>query len=143
MKTKKSAILLAITSLLLVVTAVFSTVTANVDQGYTTTITLDDGHSIDVANITECDVLSEEDYIKQHLNTDLVQDTGKFELADMLLSKSLIADEAKFNGEEETIDNLNDNHLDAFIIMNDTTVLVYDLDENSDYYVAKANPLII
>ena len=142
MKTKKSAVLLAITSLLLVVTAVFSTVTANADQGYTTTITLDDGHTIDVANITECDVLSEEDYIKQHLNTDLVQDTGKFELADMLLAKNLIADETMFNGEEETIDNLNYNHMDALIIMNDIPVLVYDLDDESPYYVAKANTLI-
>ena len=144
MKTKKGAILLVVASLLLVVTGLFNGVhvTADSNLGYTTTITTYDGHNIDVGTITPAEVVSEEDYIKQHLNTDLVQDTGKFELADMLLSKSIIADETYFaEGEEQNIDVLNNEHMDAVITMTDIPVLVYDLDENSNYYVAKANTL--
>ena len=60
---------------------------------------------------------------------------------DVLYVKHIIADSSILVG-EQTINNLfYGEQLDAFIMMNDFASVLYDLDENSDYYVAIANTL--
>ena len=112
---------------------------ADYDQNYTTKIVQDDGLDYQLVEIQPEDVIDSQEYIKANLNSNYVN-LNKFEAVDVLQVKNLLADK-NYLGEEKTIDAMHENTPEAFLMLNDINQLVYDVDENSEYYVALANTM--
>ena len=139
---KQKKVLVLLLLLLVVTTSVnaLKNVIAVDNKEYKTTIIDENGLEIEVATIRSNEVVGTEEYIKSNLNEKYSKNT-KMEPKDVLYVKHIIADSSILVG-EQTINNLfYGEQLDAFIMMNDFASVLYDLDENSDYYVAIANTL--
>ena len=137
---KKSWLLLSIVvSLVLVCATTIKTTTAVQYQGYRTSIIDEDGLDIEVADVKESSVVSTEEYIKANIDNQYAN-FEKFEEKDSLYVKHLIAEASGFKG-EKTIDELYNEQEDALIWMNDMPIALYDIDDNSDYYVAYADTM--
>ncbi len=109
------------------------------NQGYTTTIVQNDGLDYQLVEVLPSDVLDSQEYIKANLDANYAN-LEKFEAVDTLQVKNLLADK-NYLGEEKTIDAMHENTPEAFLMLNDITQLVYDVDDNSEYYVALANTM--
>ena len=139
---KQNKVLVLVFLLLVLVTSIttLKDVTAVNNKEYKTTIIDENGLEIEVATIRSDEVIGTEEYIKTNVNETYSKNT-KIEPKDVLYVKHLIADSSVFEG-EQTIDNLYyGEQMEAFIIMNDFATILYDLDEESEYYVAIANTL--
>ena len=126
------AVVLFVLAIVSVVTLNYANVTAATQKTYKTTIIDSDGLEIDVANVQSNEVMTEEEYIKANINENLAK-CEKMEPADAIYVKNLIADGSLLPN--KTINSLYKETPDAFIIMNDTAVMLYDVDDNSEYYV--------
>jgi hypothetical protein len=134
-KNKKMWAYVAIIFMAVIVSAVtFNKVTAIASQEYKTTIIDSHGLEIEVADVKSSDVTNIEDYIKENINESYAKN-DKLEARDIMLIKNVIAEDSKL-AEDKTIDSLWNNYQEAFIMMSDAYVLLYDTDETSDYYVA-------
>ena len=122
--------------LLVLATAVITLkdVIAVESKGYKTTIIDSEGLEIEIATIHSNEVIDSEEYLKANVNEAYAK-SEKLIPTDIIMVKHLIAEESKLP-EEKTIDAMWEKAKDAFIMLNDTYVLLYDTDENSEYYVA-------
>ena len=122
--------------LLVLATAVITLkdVIAVESKGYKTTIIDSEGLEIEIATIHSNEVIDSEEYLKANVNEAYAK-SEKLVPTDIIMVKHLIAEESKLP-EEKTIDAMWEKAKDAFIMLNDTYVLLYDTDENSEYYVA-------
>ena len=126
----------------LVLVIAVSTVSAAFFKGSSnekTYITDADSFQVEIANIFSDKVVDTEQYIVENLNEDYAK-YEKLEAKDIMWTKNLVA-EASLLPEERTIDALWAKNPDAFIVLNDTYTVLYDVDENSEYYVAFANTM--
>ena len=127
------AVVLFVLAIVSVVTLNYANVTAATQKTYKTTIIDSDGLEIDVANVQSNEVMTEEEYIKANINENLAK-CEKMEPADAIYVKNLIADGSLLQ-EPRKIDRMHNEVPDSFIMVNDTAVLLYDVDDNSEYYV--------
>jgi len=141
MKSKKKAWIFVAVVLMMITASVTTlrNVTAVTYQGYKTTITDRDGLDIEVVDIYKNDTIDIENYIKQNVDSKY-SNINKMEAKDIMFVKNLIAQESNIDS-AKTINSLWNNSPEAFIMMNDAYVLLYDLDENSNYYVAYVNTM--
>ena len=97
-------------------------------------ITTEEGFEVDEVEIAKKDVISTEDYILKNINKQYANNE-KLEPADIITVKQTLAEDAKLPA-EKTINSMWNEYGDAFIIMNEAYILMYNTDDNSDYYVA-------
>ncbi len=100
---------------------------------YSTTLTDSDGLGIEIATIQNSEVGNTEEYILANINEKYAK-ADKIEARDIIYVKNLLVDGSKFSG-AQTIDELHNGQEDAFLMLNDVDVILYDTDENSEYYV--------
>ena len=80
------------------------------------------------------------DYFKKHINTSYAN-PSKMELVNMMLAKQTYADK-NYCKENETIDSMwAEDSLHKYITMISNYVAVYNVDDNSDYYVASIDTM--
>ena len=139
-KQKKVLVLVLLLLVLLTSIVTIKDVIAVETKTYKTTIINEDGLEIDVATIRSDEIMGTEEYIRSNLNSAYTLNE-KFEPKDVIYVKHLLADGTQFKA-EKTINAMYDGQEDAFIMMNDFATLLYETDENSDYYVTFVNTLI-
>ena len=139
-KNRKFLVLLML--VLVLATSIFAVkdIIAAEPKSYRTTIINEDGLEIEVATIRSDAIIGTEEYIRSNLNSSYTLNE-KFEPKDVIYVKHLLADGSEFAG-EKTINAMYDGQEDAFIMMNDFATILYETDENSDYYVTFVNTLI-
>ena len=140
MKSRKRVWIFIVAFIFVIAAGHFSKTTAVEYSPNKTTIVDADGLDIEVADINSGEIINPEEYIRENLNEKYAKNE-KLEARDIILVKNLIAEESCFVG-DKTIDAMYDESEDAFIMMNDYGTLLYDTDDNSEYYVAYVNNLI-
>ena len=139
MKSRKRVWIFIVAFIFVIAAGHFSKTTAVEYSPNKTTIVDADGLDIEVADIVSQDIMTTEEYIKANVNSQYAN-FEKFEEKDLLYVKHLIAESSGFKG-EKTIDELYNQQEEALIWMNDMPIALYDIDENSDYYVAYADTM--
>ena len=139
MKSRKRVWIFIVALVFVMTAGYFNKATAVEYSPNKTTIVDADGLDIEVADIVSQETTDVEEYIKANVDLRYSQ-VVKFEAKDIMATKNIIAQESLIDS-SKTIDGLWNNTPEAFIMMNDTYVLLYDLDDNSDYYVAYANTM--
>ncbi|MBO5477391.1 MAG: hypothetical protein J6A15_06560 [Clostridia bacterium] len=135
MKKQRKALIFIIVALVLLTSVIsLKNVIAVTYKGYKTTIIDSEGLEIEVATIRSNEVIDSEEYIKANID-EVYAKNDKLVPTDIIMVKQLIAEESKLP-EAKTIDAMWEKAKDAFIMLNDTYVLLYDTDDDSDYYVA-------
>ena len=140
MKSRKRVWIFIVAFIFVIAAGHFSKTTAVEYSPNKTTIVDADGLDIEVADINSGEIINPEEYIRENLNEKYAKNE-KLEARDIILVKHLIAEESCFVG-DKTIDAMYDESEDAFIMMNDYGTLLYDTDDNSEYYVAYVNNFI-
>lgn len=107
--------------------------------------TSSDIYSVIAAKKVSDDYISTKNYVTLNANSKYVNPlSGDFEVADVLTIANTIADKSLLPY-EETVDSMfikdGGAYSDALISSSFSYVMVYDVDKNSDYYVALANNL--
>ena len=119
---------------------------SDIDDAMTVTDnTSSDIYSVIAAKKVSDDYISTKNYVTLNANSKYVNPlSGDFEVADVLTIANTIADKSLLPY-EETVDSMfikdGGAYSDALISSSFSYVMVYDVDKNSDYYVALANNL--